>query len=238
MKVLLIPNYARKDAVAGARSLAEWLDGQGVEVQWAHDKKLYPDKVVDTTGVGLAVSFGGDGTLLRAAKIVGYSEIPLVGISYGHLGFLTCAGPDDVIETVSDALGHRMHASHRATLDITVDFKAPDGTIFSKRRFALNDLSLTHGVRGDMIVFDVAVSGHHVDTLRGDGFVVATATGSTESGMVSRTWVGCNSAPCLWEDGSSVCSKCITFGRRYTLQGSPRIEGSGPLYAVGRHPGK
>ena len=42
MKVLLIPNYARKDAVAGARSLAEWLDGQGVEVQWAHDKKLFP----------------------------------------------------------------------------------------------------------------------------------------------------------------------------------------------------
>ena len=72
-----------------------------------------------------------------------------------------------------------MHASRRATLDITVDFKAPDGTIFSKRRFALNDLSLTHGVRGDMIVFDVAVSGHHVDPLRGDGFVVATATGST-----------------------------------------------------------
>ena len=179
VKVLLIPNYARKDAVAGARSLAEWLDGQGVEVQWAHDKKLYPDKVVDTTGVGLAVSFGGDGTLLRAAKIVGYSEIPLVGISYGHLGFLTCAGPDDVIETVSDALGHRMHASHRATLDITVDFKAPDGTIFSKRRFALNDLSLTHGVRGDMIVFDVSVSGHHVDRLRGDGFVVSTSTGST-----------------------------------------------------------
>lgn len=179
VKVLLIPNYARKDAVAGARSLAEWLDGQGVEVQWAHDKKKYPDKVVDTTGVGLAVSFGGDGTLLRAAKIVGYSEIPLVGISYGHLGFLTCAGPDDVIETVSDALGHRMHASRRATLDVTVDFKAPDGTIFSKRRFALNDLSLTHGVRGDMIVFDVAVSGHHVDTLRGDGFVVSTATGST-----------------------------------------------------------
>ena len=51
VKVLLIPNYARKDAVAGARSLAEWLDGQGVEVQWAHDKKLYPDKVVDTTGM-------------------------------------------------------------------------------------------------------------------------------------------------------------------------------------------
>ncbi len=43
----------------------------------------------------------------------------------------------------------------------------------------MNDLALTHGARGDMIVFDVSVSGHHIDRLRGDGFVVSTATGST-----------------------------------------------------------
>ncbi|RRF91298.1 MAG: NAD(+)/NADH kinase [Coriobacteriaceae bacterium] len=179
MKVLLVPNYARADAMKGAKQLEGWLLAHDVEVQWAHDKKLYPNKVVDTTGVGLAVSFGGDGTLLRAARIVGYSEIPLVGVSYGHLGFLTCAGPDDAISTVEDAIAHRMHASHRTTLDIEVEFETEDGARLTKRRFALNDLSLTHGSRGDMIVFDVSVSGHYVDTLRGDGFVVSTATGST-----------------------------------------------------------
>lgn len=179
MKVLLVPNYSRPHAVDGARSLSDWLEGEGVEVQWAHDKKLYPDRVVDTTGVGLVVSLGGDGTLLRAARIVEYSEIPMLGLSYGHLGFLTCGGPDDLIQTVSDALAGELHVSHRMTLDIEVDFERPDGSIVTERTFALNDLSLTHGIRGDMIVFDVSVSGHHIDRLRGDGFVVSTATGST-----------------------------------------------------------
>ena len=179
MKVLLVPNYSRPHAVDGARSLSDWLEGEGVEVQWAHDKKLYPDLVVDTTGVGLVVSLGGDGTLLRAARIVEYSEIPMLGLSYGHLGFLTCGGPDDLIQTVSDALAGELHVSHRMTLDIEVDFERPDGSIVTERTFALNDLSLTHGIRGDMIVFDISVSGHHIDRLRGDGFVVSTATGST-----------------------------------------------------------
>ena len=179
MKVLLVPNYARPHAVEGAHRLADWLEGEGVEVQWAHDKKLFPDKVVDTTGVGLVVSLGGDGTLLRAARIVGYSEIPMLGLSYGHLGFLTCGGPDDLIQTVSDALAGELHASHRMTLDVEVEFETPDGSMVTEHSFALNDLSLTHGVRGDMIVFDVSVSGHHIDRLRGDGFVVSTATGST-----------------------------------------------------------
>ena len=179
MKVLVVPNYSKDSAVDGARRLSEWLEREGIEVQWAHDKKLYPDRQVDITGVGLVVSLGGDGTLLRAARIVEYSEIPMLGISYGHLGFLTSGTPDSLIETVSDALSGELHVSHRATLDVEVEFERPDGTTCVERSFALNDLSLTHGVRGDMIVFDVSVSGHHIDRLRGDGFVVSTATGST-----------------------------------------------------------
>lgn len=179
MKVLIVPNYARPLAMEGARQLTDWLEGEGYDVVWAHDKKLYPNRTVDVTGVGLVVSLGGDGTLLRAARIVEYAEIPMLGISYGHLGFLTSGGPENLIETVSDALAGELHTSHRATLDVAVEFEKPDGSLVTERTFALNDLSLTHGVRGDMIVFDVSVSGHHVDRLHGDGFVVSTATGST-----------------------------------------------------------
>ncbi|MDI9589731.1 MAG: NAD(+)/NADH kinase [Acidobacteriota bacterium] len=179
MKVLLVPNYARPHAIGGAQRLSAWLEGEGVEVRWAHDKKLFPDKPVDTSGVSLVVSLGGDGTLLRAARIVEYSEIPMLGLSYGHLGFLTCGGPDDLIQTVSDALAGELHMSHRMTLDIEARFERPDGSVVTERAFALNDLALTHGIRGDMIAFDVSVSGHHIDRLRGDGFVVSTATGST-----------------------------------------------------------
>lgn len=73
MKVLIVPNYSRPDAVEDARKLDAWLDEQGIEVSWAHDKKLFPNRVTDAAGCDLVVSLGGDGTLLRAARIVGYS---------------------------------------------------------------------------------------------------------------------------------------------------------------------
>ena len=179
MKVLLVPNYSRPDASDGARRVEDWLAQRGIGAVWAPDKKIYPQSKVDLTDVFLVVSLGGDGTLLRAARIVEYAEIPIVGISYGHLGFLTSGGPEELIESVDAAVNGRMHASRRATLDIEATFSRPDGSTKLERGFALNDFSLTHGTRGDMINFDISVSGHHIDVLRGDGFVVSTATGST-----------------------------------------------------------
>lgn len=179
MKVLLVPNYARAAAVEGARELCDLLEDQGVDVVWAHDKKLFPNKVVDTRGVDLVVSLGGDGTLLRAARIVGYQEIPVVGISYGHLGFLTSGGPAELKQVVFSALAGEMHASRRATLAVEVSYLKEDGMLGVAKSFALNDLCLSHGIKGDMIEFDISVSGHHIDRLRADGFVVSTATGST-----------------------------------------------------------
>ena len=128
MKVLIVPNYSRPDAVEGARGLESWLDGQGIEAKWAHDKKLFPSRAVDA------------------------SDCNLVG---------------------------ELHVSHRATLDIESEFVRTDGSAYTVRSFALNDFALSRGGHGDIVEFDVSVSGIHIDRLRGDGFVVSTATGST-----------------------------------------------------------
>ena len=104
MEVLLVPNYSRPVAVEASKAITEWLEGEGGVVRWAHDKKLDPKGFTTADGCDLVVSLGGDGTLLRAAKIVGYSEVPILGLSFGHLGFLTGAGSDNVIGSVSDAL--------------------------------------------------------------------------------------------------------------------------------------
>ena len=179
MKVLIVPNYSRADALEGARHLEEWLFDQGADVVWARDKKLFPDADDSAEGCDLVVSLGGDGTLLRAARIVGYSGVPVVGISYGHLGFLTAAGPEDLIVTVGDALAGELHVSRRATLDIECEFEDKDGDVHTRHCFALNDFAVSRGGAGNMVEFDVSVSGKHIDRLRGDGFVVSTATGST-----------------------------------------------------------
>lgn len=185
MKVLIVPNFSRADALEGARALEGWLLDQGVDVLWAHDKKLFPGVDDSAEGCDLVVSLGGDGTLLRAARIVGYEGVPIVGISYGHLGFLTAAGPEDLVATVEDALAGELHVSRRATLDVECEFERADGSTYVRHGFALNDLAVARGGAGNMIEFDVSVSGKHIDRLRGDGFVVSTATGSTGYALAS-----------------------------------------------------
>lgn len=179
MKVLIVPNYMRPDALEDASRLESWLESEGIEVTWVPDNRIAKMHDLDPSEFGLAISLGGDGTILRAARTVGYTGVPIVGVSYGHLGFLTCAGPDRLFDTVCDALAGEMHASRRATLEIVADFDMEDGKRFQDRRMALNDLALSRGAHGEVISFEVSVSGNHIDKLRGDGFVVSTATGST-----------------------------------------------------------
>ncbi|MBQ6411127.1 MAG: NAD(+)/NADH kinase [Atopobiaceae bacterium] len=179
MEVLIVPNYSKPDAVEAAHTITDWLEGEGVDVRWAHDKKLEPMMITTAAGSDLVVSLGGDGTLLRAAKIIGYDEVPLLGLSFGHLGFLTGADNSNVVGSVAAALAGGLHMTRRATLDVECHLVYPDGTRAVEHHFALNDVALNRGVEGDMIEFDISASGNHIDRLRGDGFVIATATGST-----------------------------------------------------------
>ena len=135
MKILLVPNYSRPDAIDASRTITNWLESEGVEVAWAHDKELDAQRQTSAEGCELVVSLGGDGTLLRAARIVGYAEIPILGLSFGHLGFLTGAGSDDVIGSVSRALAGDMHVSRRATLDVELDMVDAQGAHSCKHFF-------------------------------------------------------------------------------------------------------
>lgn len=181
MKVFLVPNYRKNEAVESGLSLELWLGRQGYEVAWAADQRSGITATPDIEGSDLVISLGGDGTLLRAARIVGYQEIPILGLSYGHVGFLTAASPEerDVLGVVADALAGEMHVSRRATLSVEVYAHESMGGEAALGTFALNDVALTRGPLSDMVEFDMTVSGHHIDRLRGDGVVVSTATGST-----------------------------------------------------------
>ena len=181
MKVFLVPNFYKQEAVQSGLTLELWLTRQGYEVEWAADQRSGIESAPDIEGADLVISLGGDGTLLRAARIVGHREIPILGLSYGHLGFLTAASPEDrdVLTVVQDALAGELHVSRRATLDCEVTYDLEDGSVRTVKAFALNDLALARGPLSDMVEFDITVSGHHIDRLRGDGVVVSTATGST-----------------------------------------------------------
>lgn len=180
MKVLLVPNYSNMQALECSSLIESYLSRQGVSCIVAPDNRpQFQDSLLDDYEVELVISLGGDGTLLRAARIVGYQEIPILALSFGHLGFLTVDTQDNVLPLVERALAGELHQSRRSTLAIEVQFDFQSGKRAFEKRFALNDLALSRGSMGDVIEFDAYVSGKKIDRLRGDGFVVSTATGST-----------------------------------------------------------
>ena len=165
MKVFLVPNYYKQEAVESGLMLELWLSRQGYEVAWAADQRSKIQSTPDIDGSDLVITLGGDGTLLRAARILNHREIPILGLSYGHLGFLTAASPEerDILQVVSDALSGELHVSRRATIAADIVSVREDGAKDVVRTFALNDMALTRGPLSDMVEFDITVSGHHID---------------------------------------------------------------------------
>ena len=181
MDILLVPNYYKTDAIQSGLTLELWLTRKGYRVLWAADQRSDAQEEPDVDGCGLVISLGGDGTLLRAVRLVGSREIPILGLSYGHVGFLTAASPEDrdILDVVGDALAGELHVSRRASLACQTFSTREDGTQEVIESFGLNDVTLARGPLSEMVEFDITVSGHHIDRLRGDGVVVSTATGST-----------------------------------------------------------
>lgn len=121
------------------------------------------------------VSIGGDGTLLQAARLLAGRDVPLLGINRGRLGFLTDVLPADIAATIDALVEGRCAADRRPLLQAQLHWA--DGG--SGQLLALNDVVLLRRESGRMFDYQTAVDGRFVNTHRGDGMVVATATGST-----------------------------------------------------------
>jgi NAD+ kinase len=122
------------------------------------------------------LTLGGDGTLLRAARIVGDNPVPILGINLGRLGFLTCAPAAGLEEALRRLAAGRYVVEPRMTLDARV--MAVDGTESARFR-ALNDVVLHKGGFARVVTLRVQANGETVAHYSGDGVVLATPTGST-----------------------------------------------------------
>lgn len=172
MKVLLVPS-GDPEAVAHAGYLKSRLVVAGIdcEVQ-PPDTRTLP---CDVAELALVVPMGGDGTFLGAAHLIDFAPVPLLGFNYGHLAFLSGNPDRDEVELVCDALAGDVPFERRATLDAEV--ACADGTRMTCT--ALNELAFTRGTSGHMVEYSYAVNGTSIAHVRADGFVAATATGST-----------------------------------------------------------
>jgi len=125
--------------------------------------------------IDLAIVVGGDGTLLKAGRLLADKNVPVIGINLGRLGFLVDISPDEISEQLSLMLKGEYTTEIRSLLHA----EAFRGDKSLGEGIALNDVVLH--VRNDirMIEFTTHIDNHFVNTQRADGIVVATPTGST-----------------------------------------------------------
>lgn len=139
---------------------------------------LGPDRLadIDPAALDLLVTFGGDGTLLRGARLLEGREVPILGVNFGRVGFLTSVARDGAQDALVAFAAGEFRLSSRSALAAVV--RAPDGTARGEH-LALNDVVLHKGGVARVVRFQVLIDGEPMGPVSGDGIVIASPTGST-----------------------------------------------------------
>ncbi len=162
--------------------LVRYLAERGIEVLAAHDFPLDGGSGVKRMAqselaqhADLIVAIGGDGTMLYAGRLASGSDVPLLGINRGRLGFLADVKPDEMLASVDHVLAGNYIRDSR--LQLRASLRRADGSAVSGD--ALNDVVLQRAETGRMLDFETRIGNHYVNTHAGDGLIIATPTGST-----------------------------------------------------------
>lgn len=120
------------------------------------------------------ISLGGDGTILDAVTVVRDSEVPIMGINLGRLGFLASIGKARIEQAVKALIGGHFSIEWRRLLHLESNMP-----LFNDVRFALNDFTLLKRDTSSMITIHAYLNGAYLNSYWADGLIVATPTGST-----------------------------------------------------------
>jgi NAD+ kinase len=188
-RILILTHTGRRDAMAAAQETARQLRAAGLvpvmrrpeadQIRQALGGLPGPtdilDEDVDLDNVDLGMVLGGDGTILRAAELVRGSDVPLLGVNLGHVGFLAESERADLAQTVRWVVGRDYTVEERMTIDVQVwqDKQKVAHT------WALNEATVEKSDRQRMLEVVLEVDARPISSFGCDGVVMATPTGST-----------------------------------------------------------
>jgi NAD+ kinase len=156
--------------------------------------------------IDVAIVLGGDGTMLRALTHFLSTGIPVFGVNFGRVGFLTSVGADELEEGVRRALAGELEVVELATLDVH---------LHGEDRVAVNDAVVASGTLGRMIELGYSIGGEDLGTQPCDGLICATPSGSTAYNLS-------NGGPVLvWGLDAMV----LTFVAAHSLHARPLVVG-------------
>ncbi len=184
VKIGIFVKPDRLDFARQLRDIVEWLCSHGSEVtvdkliatEFQLSQVTVSSAAEIPSGVDIIVVFGGDGTLLSVARLVGPACAPILGVNLGTLGFLTGVTLDELYPAFETILAGRHRLDRRNMLKAEV---RQNGTHTPTVFHALNDVVVNKGALGRMISLDVWIDGDFTSAFRADGMIVSTPTGST-----------------------------------------------------------
>jgi NAD+ kinase len=180
MRIGIILKKGMPDAVDVVRGVIEFLKSKKVRVLLESEvAKTFRFRGYKREDIALKsdliIVFGGDGTLLSVARLVGDRGIPILGVNLGGLGFITEIHRDEIHENIEKLLSGKYNLEERITLSAEV---------YRRRRkrvkhTALNDVVISKGALARMIELDININDQYVTTFKADGLIISTPTGST-----------------------------------------------------------
>lgn len=170
MRFFVLGSDRKPQVVEAAAALRPLLERHGRVV--AFDLRQEVD--LAPLAADLAIVLGGDGSILRAARQMGYRQVPVIGVNLGTLGFLADLSPDELVAALPRlAAGDYRLASH---LMFECEYPTADGT---RTVLGLNEVVVHAASVGHIAELDLHVDGEPVTTFRGDGLIISTPIGST-----------------------------------------------------------
>lgn len=148
--------------------------------------------IVEEGATDLVVSLGGDGTMLRAARVAHSSDAPLLGINMGTLGYLTEIDAHDAIPAIDKVLAGDHSLEERMMLACEVDV---DGNVY--QHVGLNEVLVERAARHRLVKLSVTIGDERLGDLNADGLIVATPTGSTAYALSAGWPIVSPRADCL-----------------------------------------
>lgn len=125
-------------------------------------------------GIDLFISVGGDGTILDATTLIRDTEIPIIGVNTGRLGFLADIAKDQIPKTIKQLINNRFSIDQRTLLHL--DAEVP---IFGDLNFALNEVTISRKDTTSMITITTFINDQYLNSYWADGLIISSPTGST-----------------------------------------------------------
>ena len=125
-------------------------------------------------GTSAIISLGGDGTMLRVARLAAPDSVPILGVNMGTLGFTTELVASEVLDAIPFFMDGKGWVDERTMLEVELPLQSTPSPIH-----ALNDIVVARGSTVRVIKVRVSVNGQPITTYKADGVIVSTATGST-----------------------------------------------------------